>query len=154
MSKIQNACVAKGCYVYMFTESARFWHVATEWKSDSYIRHLPKLGGPTEHGSCFLSTWIHLLAGPTVTVKSPNTFFSHWSTENLWLKSKRYCSFVFLTHVTLAVTLFNRHCWCFHLSMWLWEETLLLQDDNQNLYVDVLIYAHIHIYTKIHAQGK
>lgn len=96
----------------------------------------------TDHGFCFLRTWIQPLAGPIMTAESPNIFFSFWPTENFWLKSRYYCSFVFLTHVTLAVTPFNRQCWRFHLSIRLWEDRLQIQDDNLNLYADVHIYAH------------
>lgn len=58
------------------------------------------------------------------------------------------CSFVFLTHVTLAVTLFNRHCWCFHLSVQLWEERQQLQGDNQNT-EDRALRAHVDRQTKL-----
>lgn len=89
ISQMQKACAAKKCYVYMLTESARLWLVAAEQKSDSWMRHLSQevKQNPTQHSSCFLSTWIQLRAGPILVVVSPNIFFSYWSTQNFWLKS-------------------------------------------------------------------
>lgn len=90
ISQMQKACAAKRCYVYMLRESARLWHVAAEQKSDSYTRPLSQevKQNPTQHSSCFLSTWIQLQAGPILVAVSPNIFFSYWSTQNFWLKSR------------------------------------------------------------------
>lgn len=48
----------------------------------------PGLAEPRRTGSLLFGTWIQLLAGPILTAESPNTFFSYWSTESLWLKSR------------------------------------------------------------------
>lgn len=120
-------------------ESARSWHSSRiEW----LLHEIPTL---SQHGSRLPSTWMWLLAGPTLTAESPNTFCGYWSTEKSFGSNQEHCcSFVFLTHVTLAVTLFYRYCWCSHLSVQLWEEWLQIQDDNQ----DTQICTNKHRYTR------
>ena len=123
-------------------ECAWSWHGSRiEWLL--HETPTPSQQGLTEHGSWLLSTRTWLLAGPALTAESPSTFCGFWSTEKSFGSNQEHCcSFVFLTHATLAVTLFSSYCWCSHLSVQRWEEWLQIRDDNQN--TQIRTYKHRH----------